>query len=644
MNSTYAPNYLEFFKGSSWGIHICHFYRNQEELLEVLIPYFAEGLRDNEACIWIVSNPLTLENAWQIIAASFPALEEIEKKGQFEFISYKDFYIEDSGNVKEIDKILQQWNEKENNALNKGFKGIRVTGAVNFIKNRSDWKDFMDYECFICENLYPHRIKAICSYPLLGTEDLMHVADVVLNHQAILSKRDGEWHFAENPQNKVTRQLKEQEEKLTRLTEKLYASNEELTHFAFVASHDLKEPIRMVSCFTGMLEKKYKDQLDEDGLKYLQFSKNGAKRAYELINNLLEYAKLNQENIVKQIVDCNKVLETVLDNLNLKIEENNVEITSDLLPEIEGSEVLIRQLFQNLISNGIKFSKNKTPSIKISSQIKEDSVIICFKDDGIGIAKDFIPDLFTVFKKYHNRTEYEGDGIGLAICKKIVEKHDGKIWVETVEGNGSSFYIEFPVNNKQLKQKKIWQNLLKNPSGKEHIAQIYNDRNALAEMVVYYASHGINNKEGVIIAAREENIKLFNHRLKQNYIDIEKYISKGQLIFISAENAKQSIMKDNEPSRENFEYSIGKIIHDLKLKFPEIRVYGEIVDILAADGNVKAAIALENFWNDLIEKYSFRLFCAYRQRNLKNLSGADINIETICCQHTSLIPSTLSVE
>jgi signal transduction histidine kinase len=640
MSPDFTNDYLQFFKGNKWGSHICHFYNKQEELLEVMVPYFVQGIRDNEACIWAVSDPLTLNEARQIIASAYPGLEDAIDRGQFEFVSYKDIYLDNTGEVKDTSLILNNWAEKENNALRLGFNGIRVSGTVNFLKNRSQWGSFVDYECFVCENMGPHKIKGLCSYPINGNHDLLHVADVVLNHQAILAKRNGVWTFSENPQNKITRQLKEQEEKLMKMAQELSRSNAELARFAYVASHDLKEPIRMVTCFTDLLEKKYKNLLDEDGLKYLNFSNTGAKRAYDLINNLLDYTHLDRKQPELKTVDCNKILETAIENLRLQVEENNAKISSDLLPEIQGNGILLVQLFQNLLSNAIKFRNGTDPEIKISTTINENNIIISFKDNGLGVEKDFLPELFTPFKKYHNKSEIKGDGIGLAICKKIVDKHNGEIWVETTLNEGSEFFVKFPANKKII-QKNKWQNILNDPSEKSHIVQIYSDKNDLAETVSYFTAQGLNNNEAVLLVCRSEHHDLFTQQIQKKYIDTEDLAMAGQLVIISAETAKTSIISDNKPVYEYFERSIGKIVQAMVKKYKKLRIYGEIVDILAEEGNMMAAVELENYWNRLLKKHDFCLFCAYHQKNVKNSPEREFHISTLCTQHTHVIPRSL---
>ena len=229
----------------------------------------------------------------------------------------------------------------------------------------------------------------------------------------------------------------------TLVNEDLKRSNKELESFAYVASHDLQEPLRMVTSFTQLLEKQYKDQLDEKAREYIGFAVDGAKRMYDLINGLLAYARIHTTGKEFTPTNLNNVLENVTKNLSLRISETNTSLNIDKLPEISADEYQMTQLFQNLISNSIKFS-NQSPMINVSSKVDHDHIIFSVKDEGIGIESQYFDKIFQIFQRLHVRDQYEGIGIGLAICKKIVEHHGGKIWIESQPGKGSTFYVSLP--------------------------------------------------------------------------------------------------------------------------------------------------------------------------------------------------------
>lgn len=220
--------------------------------------------------------------------------------------------------------------------------------------------------------------------------------------------------------------------------EELARSNSELEQFAYVASHDLQEPLRMVTSYVQLLAKRYKGRLDQDADEFIAFAVDGSNRMRTLINSLLEYSRVNREKPFEEI-DLNLLLTDIKRNLYNQIEENAVKLTWHSLPIIVGDPVLIGQLFQNLISNAIKFKSDKAPDILIECTTAETEFQFSVEDNGIGIQQEYAEKIFVIFQRLHSKEKYPGTGIGLAICKKIVERHGGKIWVESKPGEGSVF-------------------------------------------------------------------------------------------------------------------------------------------------------------------------------------------------------------
>ena len=237
---------------------------------------------------------------------------------------------------------------------------------------------------------------------------------------------------------------KQAEEKIQRTLEDLERSNKELEQFAYVASHDLQEPLRMVSSFTQMLERRYKDKLDADASDFIGFAVDGANRMQVLINDLLMYSRVGTRGKPFEPTDMNEVLGQAIVNLRVAIEESHTMITNDELPTVRADATQIVQLFQNLLSNSIKFRGNNTPLVHVSFTEKSDEWVFSVKDNGIGIAPAYHERIFVIFRRLQTKEEYPGTGIGLAICKKIVERHGGKIWVESELGKGSTFYFTIP--------------------------------------------------------------------------------------------------------------------------------------------------------------------------------------------------------
>ncbi len=246
----------------------------------------------------------------------------------------------------------------------------------------------------------------------------------------------------------ITEMKKGSEHALFKLNEELARSNKELEQFAYVASHDLQEPLRMVSVFTQMLAQRYGDTLDDDAREYIKFAVEGSKRMYNLINGLLAYSRIQTKGKEFNEVDINNVLEEVLRNLSLQIEKVNAVISLSDMPVIYADKSQMIQLFQNLISNSIKFSKG-IPKIKVSSTEHDDYYLFSVSDEGIGIDPQYFERIFQIFQRLHPREEYEGTGIGLSICKRITERHGGKIWVESKPGKGSTFWFTIKKNLKE---------------------------------------------------------------------------------------------------------------------------------------------------------------------------------------------------
>ncbi|MGE5432912.1 MAG: PAS domain S-box protein [Syntrophomonadaceae bacterium] len=237
---------------------------------------------------------------------------------------------------------------------------------------------------------------------------------------------------------------KEAEEKLKETLEKLERSNKELEQFAYVASHDLKEPLRMITNYMQLFEKNYKGKLDERADTYIGFAVDGAMRMNSLINDLLIYSRVSSKPREIDLVDLNVVVEDVERDLQLSIDESRAVINCTGLPHVMADCLQMRQLFQNLIQNAMKFRDNNHPVIDVSSEKIGEEWLFKIKDNGIGIDPEFKDRIFVIFQRLHEREKYPGTGIGLAICKKIVEHHGGRIWVESEPGGGSEFCFTLP--------------------------------------------------------------------------------------------------------------------------------------------------------------------------------------------------------
>ncbi|HML06108.1 MAG TPA: PAS domain S-box protein, partial [Methanobacterium sp.] len=237
---------------------------------------------------------------------------------------------------------------------------------------------------------------------------------------------------------------KNAEKERENLIKELERSNEELQQFAYVASHDLQEPLRTIASFTQLIERRYKGQLDKDADEFMEFIVDGASRMQAMIKDLLQYSRVETRGGEFKPTNVQNALDSALSNLKLTIEENSAKITHDKLPTVIGDEKQFIQLFQNLISNAIKFrKKDVAPKIHISASLDEEKneYVFSVSDNGIGMEPEQTKHIFEIFQRLHTKDEYKGTGIGLAVAKKIVERHGGRIWVESKPGKGTTFYF-----------------------------------------------------------------------------------------------------------------------------------------------------------------------------------------------------------
>ena len=241
---------------------------------------------------------------------------------------------------------------------------------------------------------------------------------------------------------------KQAEEKLKKLSDELARSNADLQQFAYTASHDLQEPIIAVAGFVNLLAKRYKGKLDEKADEFIKYAIDGTKRMQVLIKDLLDYSRVESTGKSFTPTDCLSVLEKAVFNLQIAIKESGAVITHGDLPTIMADFSQLIRLFQNLISNAIKFHGKEAPKIHISAKQEKDEWIFSIKDNGIGIDPKFSDQIFVMFQRLHMKKEYPGTGIGLATCKKIIERHSGRIWVESEPGKGSTFFFAIPTRNK----------------------------------------------------------------------------------------------------------------------------------------------------------------------------------------------------
>ena len=366
---------------------------------------------------------------------------------------------------KQAEEDLKQTREKLEIALENGNIGVWEWNLVN---GESKWDErmekmfgidpgsfggtFSDFENLVHEEDMPHVQRAInravgsnLPYETVFRTRIRDGKVKYISTKAVVTRDSQKKPVSMSGVCFDVTGMKEGTEKvLLKLNEELLRSNKELQSFAYVASHDLQEPLRMVSSFTQLLQHRYADKLDQNANEFIKYAVDGANRMHELINGLLDYSRIQTKGEQFTFVSMPDVLRIVSKNIEMAIEETKATITSDPLPTVFADKLQMVQVIQNLVGNAVKFSQNN-PIIHLSCKKENGWYIFSVKDNGIGIELPYYEKIFQIFQRLNTREEFSGTGIGLAICRRIIERHNGKIWVESEPGKGTTFYFTLPV-------------------------------------------------------------------------------------------------------------------------------------------------------------------------------------------------------
>jgi PAS domain S-box-containing protein len=280
----------------------------------------------------------------------------------------------------------------------------------------------------------------------------------------VQSPKDNHWYYIVNTpiyhtDGTISKQamilditeIKKAEEELKRLSEELARSNAALKDFAYIASHDLKKPLQTIESFSKLLARRYKGKLDAKADEFISYIVEGVQRLQMLIKDLLEYSQIETKAKNIKPTDFSFIVEEAMSNMKTAIDESNAVVTYNKMPTIMSDPQQMISLFQNLIDNAINFRSNKAPRVRISAERKGDEWVFAIRDNGIGIDPKDFEKIFVMFQRLHGSTDYPGTGIGLSICKKIVERHGGRIWLESETAKGSTFYFTIPDRQYPLK-------------------------------------------------------------------------------------------------------------------------------------------------------------------------------------------------
>ena len=357
--------------------------------------------------------------------------------------------------VHDMDDKITFWNHGAEERY--GWHEEEVLGKVTHDLLKTEFPHSLKETCeqFLCKGYWEgelihtkrdgEKITVSSRWALQKDENNIPIGFMEINSD-ITERKKAEESLKE-AHSKLEQKVQERTAKLNILVEELKRSNEELKQFAYVTSHDLQEPLRTIASFTQLLKRRYGNKLDKDADEFINYIVDGANRMQIMIRALLDYSRVNTRSSEFKPSDFEGILDQTLSSLKIAIDESKAIITIDPLPTLRVDDKQMIQLFQNLISNAIKFRKtNESIKIHISCEKVSTNYIFSVSDNGIGIETQFKDRIFEVFQRLHTRDEYSGTGIGLAVCKKIVERHGGQIWVESRLGEGSIFYFTIRCN------------------------------------------------------------------------------------------------------------------------------------------------------------------------------------------------------
>jgi light-regulated signal transduction histidine kinase (bacteriophytochrome) len=358
----------------------------------------------------------------------------------------REWYLQ--GGTFAVKRTIAALNEKLAQALARGYAGMRVSGNTTWLQKK-DWQGFCEFEEEVNKPFAVQPMTGLCSYSIAASS-AAELLDAARTHQFAIAKRQGQWEVVETTsqlrqaKKEVERLNAELERRVQERTAELQRSNQDLQRFTSVVSHDLQEPLRMVKNYIQLLAERYRGHLDAQADEFIGYAVDGATRMQQLILDLLEYTRVQSQGKELQAINCEAVLGGVLGNLRAAIMEKAVVVTHDRLPLVVGDASQLAQVFQNLLSNALKFRGPEAPRIHVSAERKGSEWEFAVRDNGIGLDPVHAQRIFVIFQRLHTAREYPGTGIGLAICQRIVERHGGRIWVESTPGQGATFFFTLP--------------------------------------------------------------------------------------------------------------------------------------------------------------------------------------------------------
>ncbi|MGE5508625.1 MAG: MEDS domain-containing protein [Chitinophagales bacterium] len=426
---------VEVIGNIPWGTHICQFYQDKQDLLEILVPYFAAGLAQNEACLWVACAPLGVEEARAALAGAVGDLDPYLRAGQLELLDYGQWYT--AGGAFDANRVLQGWVQKLAAAQRRGFAGLRVSGNTLWLE-QSTWRDYVEYETMVDRVIGRNAMLAICTYSLAKC-GVPEIVDVMANHGCALIRRGGAWERIESAVRR-----KALESALTREKELAAERDQARIQLLHLLAHEIRNPMAGLKGLAQVVEQKTTDQEMRaiGGLMTREVD-----RLSHVLDGVLTAFRMQAGSLSLNVrtVDLTGVVETAL-NLYRSAGTHVYQVRLDRPATIAGDAVRLEDVVRNLLGNAQKYSAPGS-TIHVELTIAGDHAVLSIRDHGVGIPADQLDRVFEVFFRATNVAfqHPEGTGLGLYLCKNIVEGHGGRIWAESEEGKGSAFHVELPL-------------------------------------------------------------------------------------------------------------------------------------------------------------------------------------------------------
>lgn len=419
-----------------WSSHFVQFYDTTQDLLDVVVPYFAAGLAAGEACMWVTADPLTPEAAAEALAALVPDLDELRIAGALTILPHTEWYVQDE--VFDAERVLRSWKERLDATRALGFPGLRVSGDTFWLRSEQ-WEDFAAYEAAIDGAIEGLPFLVLCTYSL-GRCGGRQVLDVVRTHQYALVKDEGRWVQIESTQRKVAvAEIERLNADLRHRSQELGAANEELRSFAHSVSHDLRAPLRAIDGFSRALAEDAGDRLDATCAAHLERIRGAVGRMEILLDGLLHLAATMQAPLHPQPLDLTTMARALVADLRHLDPAREVEV---VLPEslpAEGDAALVHELLRHLLDNAWKATATQPAArIELGAIDVDGERVFVVRDNGIGFDPAFAEHAFLPFQSAHPDANATG-GVGLATVARIAMRHGGRVRAESVEGAGATF-------------------------------------------------------------------------------------------------------------------------------------------------------------------------------------------------------------